>query len=65
MIESLGLNAIISDPDTAKTRTVAGINEQNPKRLDARATVQLAGNTNIKSVDLDFGFYFGVAPLVA
>lgn len=65
VIESLGLNAIISDPDTAKTRTVAGINEQNPKRLDARATVQLAGNTNIKSVDLDFGFYFGVAPLVA
>jgi phage tail sheath gpL-like len=65
MLDSLGLNAIISDPDTAKSRTQAAINEQNPKRLDVATTVQLCGNTNIISVDLEFGFYFGVAPLAA
>lgn len=65
MLDSLGLNAIISDPETAKANTVAGINEQNPKRLDVSTTVQVSGNTNIISVDLDFGFYFGTAPVVA
>lgn len=64
MLDSLGLNAIISDPETAKERTQAAINDQNPKRLDVATTVQLSGNTNIISVDLDFGFYFGVPPLV-
>lgn len=60
MIDSLGLNAIISDPKTAKTNTQAMINDQNPKRLDISITVQLSGNTNIISIDLNFGFYFGV-----
>jgi phage tail sheath gpL-like len=65
LIDSLGLNAIISDPKTAKGNTQAQINEQNPKRLDVTITVQLSGNTNIISVDLNFGFYFGTATLVA
>jgi len=65
LLDSLGLNAIISGPETAKTKTVAGINSQNPKRLDVSLTVQLSGNTNIISVDLNFGFYFGVQPIVA
>lgn len=65
MLDSLGLNAIISGPETAKASTIAGINEQNPKRLDLRTTVQLSGNTNIISVDLDFGFYFGTTSVVA
>lgn len=64
MLDSLGLNAIISDPEAAKERTLAGINGQNPKRLDVATTVQLSGNANIISVDLDFGFYFGTAPVV-
>jgi phage tail sheath gpL-like len=64
MIDSLGLNAIISDPATAKTRTMAAISAQNPKRLDVALTVQLAGNANIISVDFNFGFYFGVTPVV-
>lgn len=59
MIDSLGLNAIISDPKTAKENTVAQISESNPKRLDVAITVQLSGNTNIIPVDLNFGFYFG------
>lgn len=65
LIDSLGLNAIISDPKTAKVNTLAQINEQNPKRLDVALTVQLSGNTNIISVDLNFGFYFGTATPVA
>ncbi len=64
MLDSLGLNAIISDPETAKANTLAAINDQNPKRLDVTTTVQLSGNTNIISVDLNFGFFFGTTPLV-
>lgn len=65
MLDSLGLNAIISDPKTAKAGIQAAINEQNPKRLDLVVTVQLSGNTNIISVDLEFGLYFGTAAIVA
>jgi phage tail sheath gpL-like len=65
LLDSLGLNAIISDPATAKENTFAAINDQNPKRLDVATTVQLSGNTNIISVDLNFGFYFGTATVVA
>ncbi len=65
LLDSLGLNAIISDPDTAKENTIAAINDQNPKRLDVSTTVQLSGNTNIISVDLNFGFFFGTAQVVA
>ena len=65
LLDSLALNAIISDPESAKAATQAAINDQNPKRLDVLTTIQLSGNTNIISVDLDFGFYFGVQPLVA
>lgn len=65
LLDSLGLNAIISDPETAKENTIAAINDQNPKRLDVSTTVQLSGNTNIISVDLNFGFFFGTAQVVA
>lgn len=59
LLDSLGLLAVISDPAAAKASIVAGINANNPKRLDVSVTVQLSGNTEIISVDLDFGFYFG------
>lgn len=65
MVDSLGLEAIISDPTTAKTTIQAEIDESNPKRLNATLTVQLSGNTNIISVDLFFGFFFGTSQLVA
>ena len=65
VIDSLGLNAIISDPETAKANTFAEIDAANPKRLNLATTVQLSGNTNILSVDLNFGFYFGTAAVVA
>jgi phage tail sheath gpL-like len=61
MIDSLGEQAIISDPKTAKAATTAAINSTNPKRLDVGVTVQLSGNTNIIDVGLNFGFLFGSA----
>lgn len=65
MLDSLGLNAIISDPETAKTNTFAEIDAMNPKRLNVVTTVQLAGNSNIISVSLNFGFFFGTPTVVA
>lgn len=65
MLDSLGLNAIISDPETAKANTVAEIDPGNPKRLNLVTQVQLSGNTNIKSIDLEFGFFFGTSQIVA
>lgn len=65
MLDSLGLNAIISDPETAKANTFAEIDSGNPKRLNVATTVQLSGNTNIISVDLNFGFFFGTPTVVA
>ena len=65
MLDSLGLNAIISDPETAKNNTFAEIDAGNPKRLNVTTTVQLSGNTNIISVDLNFGFFFGTPTVVA
>lgn len=61
IIDGLALEAIISDPATAKESVTANISSSNPKRLDVSLTVQLSGNTNIISVDLNFGFFFGTA----
>ena len=61
ILDGLGLAAVISDPATAKATTTANINSGNPKRLDVSTTVQLSGNTNVLSVDLNFGFFFGAA----
>ena len=59
MVDGLALEAIISDPERAKANTLAEIDSQNPKRLNVRVPIQLSGNTNIKAINLDFGFYFG------
>lgn len=64
MIDSLGLEAIISDPETAKGTIQAGISSTNPKRLDVAMTIQLAGNANIISIDFNFGFYFGTQTVI-
>jgi phage tail sheath gpL-like len=64
IIDSLALEAILSDPTMSKKNTFASINSQNPKRLDLQTTVKLSGNTNIISMDLFFGFYFGAPTLV-
>ena len=65
MIDSLGLNAFISDPETAKANTFAEIDSMNPKRLNVLTTMQISGNSNIISVDFNFGFFFGTPTVVA
>lgn len=64
MHDNLGLEAIISDPDFAKNNTFAEIASDNPKRLNVETTVKISGNTNIISIDLNFGFYFGTPSIV-
>jgi hypothetical protein len=59
LADSLALEAIISDPEAAKASIVAQINSTNPKRLDLTVTFKLSGNTEIISIDLNFGFFFG------
>ena len=65
MIDNLALEAIISNPEAAKASVVAGINGANPKRLDIAWTAQVGGNTNTISIDFNWGFFFGTAPVVA
>lgn len=64
MYDGLGLQAIIADPKYAKDNTFANISDSNPKRLDISSTVKLAGNSNIISCDLNFGFYFGQSQIL-
>lgn len=59
IIDQLGNEAIIADPDTAKENTAAEIDANNPNRLNLQTTIQVTGNTNIKSVTYYWGFYFG------
>lgn len=59
LLDRLGLEAIISDPATSKAALQVEISSLNPKRLDMVVPVALSGNTNIKSIDLNFGFFFG------
>lgn len=57
LVDALGKAAIIANPEDAKSTITADIT--GPKRLDCSVTVQLSGNTNIKSITLNFGFNFG------
>jgi phage tail sheath gpL-like len=62
ILDSLGLNAIIADPAFSKKNTVATI--VGPKRLDVTTVIKLSSNSNIISVGLNFGFFFGTPALV-
>lgn len=64
MIDSLGLEAIVSDPATAKSTIVANISTTNPRRLDVSYTYQISGNTGIISITANWGFFFGTATIV-
>ena len=59
LLDALGNAGIISDPNTAKAATQASINGTDPNRLDIVVQVQLSGNANVISIDLNFGFFFG------
>ena len=59
MLGESGLDAIISDPDTAKSTIQAQISGTNPRRTDVNFTYQISGNWGIISVDANWGFFFG------
>lgn len=64
MLDSLGLEAIVSDPETAKATIVANISATNPRRLDVSYTYQISGNTGIISITSNWGFFFGTKAIV-
>ena len=57
LVQQWGLNAWISDPDSAVI--VAGIDGANPNRINVSVSVNLSGNAQQRSVDLFYGFFFG------
>lgn len=65
IVNSLGLEAILSDTAATIPDIRAAINSQNPKRLDMIVPIKLSGNSNIISIDLEFGFNFGAQTVVA
>lgn len=64
MLQYLADNAIISDVNYAKNSIMAEIDSQNPNRINISFTVKLSGNINIISIDLNFGFYFGIVTAI-
>ena len=64
IVENLGLAAILSDTASSVDLIVAEIDSANPKRLNLCIPVNVSGNTNIKSIDLKWGFYFGTPTTV-
>lgn len=61
IIKNLGLEAILTNVKEALKKTTVTIDSQNPNRLNIQIIVQLSGNTNVKDITLDFGFFFGQA----
>lgn len=59
LADSLGEQAIVSDPEATKKKTTAAINGSNPKRLDLRIPWQVSGNANIIDAVQEFSFFFG------
>lgn len=64
VVDGLGLQAIISNPENVKKNIQAEIDSSNPKRLNMVIPPDVSGNTNIKSIDLEWGFNFGSSSLV-
>lgn len=65
LANSLGQQAIISDPDYSADNVQCEIDSDNPKRLNSVFPVKVSGNVNIHSIDLNFGFYFGTSAATA
>jgi len=64
MLDALALEAIVSDPETAKKTIQANISATNPRRLDVSYTYQISGNTGIISITSNWGFFFGTKAIV-
>ena len=64
MLDGLAAQSIISGLERAKTTITATISPTNGDRLDISLTDQNSGNTRIKSITNNWGFYFGTPTAV-
>lgn len=65
LVDSLALDAIISDPKGVKKTIFANIDDQNPKRLNLGFTPTISGNAQILDAAVNWGFFFGTPALAA
>jgi phage tail sheath gpL-like len=73
LMDNLGFEAIIIQPDIvtpalpggARGTIFAGIDSQNPKRLNVGGVFPITGNAQIIDVQLRWGFFFGATALAA
>jgi len=61
LIDSLGLAAILSDPEACKEATTCELDDQNPDRINIDVAALLSGNTTVKDVQILWSFYVGSA----
>lgn len=59
ILDSLALNAIVSDPNTAKQTITADIDGGNPNRLNVAFTYTVSGSVVVIDIAHNFGFFFG------
>jgi len=61
LANALASHAILATSEFTKNNLVVKISSMNPKRLDITFPCKLAGNVEVSSTDIFFGFYFGEA----
>ncbi|MCL2381352.1 MAG: hypothetical protein FWC64_07125 [Treponema sp.] len=61
LANDLAAFAILATSEFTKENLVVRISSMNPKRLDLQFPCKLAGNVEVSSTDIFFGFYFGEA----
>jgi len=61
LFDSLGLNAILADAATAKKTIVASVDSQNPKRINISYRSAVSGNSQIISIENQWGFFYGAS----
>jgi len=61
LANALAAHAILAASEFTKGNMTVQISSMNPKRLDIRFPCKLAGNVEVSSTDIFFGFYFGEA----
>lgn len=59
VLDRLGLAAILADVEASKKLVTVTQSTTNPKRWDLGVPVYLSGNSNVRSVTLRWGFYYG------
>jgi len=65
ILQALGDDAVLSDPEGSKALTTTGIDDDNPKRWYLDVYPLVSGNSNVKDVRVRWGFFFGTPAVVA